>query len=114
MAYTVENYLQKIDTNTGSNYTSIGYEKITVGNSISKLTIPTGANYAQLVLETDTTGVVARFLRNSSQAVTSSNGVPLTGTGASLDIANFTNLAGFQIILAQASTTYLHVEYFKQ
>lgn len=109
---TTEEYLRKILSKSLNSYKSFAYEAITVNGTLSTLTVPVGAMYADMILESTATGTAARFLQNKSVAVTSTVGMPLSA-GSVLDVTDFANLNGFQIIKDQAGTTVLHVQYYK-
>ena len=112
MIDTTEQYLRQILSKSFNSYKSFRYEAITVTGTLSTLTVPDGAIYADMRLESTAIGNAARFLQNKSVEVTSTVGMPLSA-GSILEVKDFANLNGFQIIKDQAGTTVLHVQYYK-
>jgi hypothetical protein len=107
-----KSYLEQLLKQSLNSVKSIGYEQITIGASISKLNPPAGTTYALLVLESSVVGIAARILQNTSIPVASGVGIPLSDK-AVLEIFDFSNVDGFQIIQETAGTTKLNIEYFK-
>lgn len=108
-----KSYLAQLVQSALNDFKSFAYEAITVDGTVQKLTVPDGAKYAIAVLESDSTIIAARILRNTSIPVSATDGLPIYA-GAVLDITDYANLIGFQITEADAgATSILHVEYFK-
>ena len=93
-------------------FKAFSYEAITVDNTVKTLTIPTGAKYAFMVLESDATGIAARFLQTKQTTVSTTAGLALSNLDR-FDVTDAQNLSQFQITQAQAGTHTLHVEYYK-
>jgi hypothetical protein len=107
-----KSYLRALVSESRNSVKSLGYQQLTVSGSVQNLTIPTGATYALCVIESIGTGIVARVLQNKASVVSAGVGMPLYA-GSILDISDFANLDGFQIIQESASTTKINIEYFK-
>lgn len=107
-----ETYLRGLLNNAQNDYKAFAYEAILIGATVSTLNIPDGARYAQLILETTAVGTAVRMLRNKSVTITSLIGIPLENN-ATIEIVDYSNLQGFQIIKVNPGTTTLHIEYFR-
>ncbi len=107
-----KNYLRALVSLGVNSPKAFAFEAITVTGTLAVLSIPEGTKYAQMRLDSTATGVAARYLQNKSVAVTSTVGMSLLPNGT-LEVFDFANLNGFQIIKDQAGTTTLLVEYFR-
>lgn len=109
-----KSYLEQLVQNALNSFKAFSYEKITVDGTVKTLTIPEGAKYAQIIIESDIAAPdnAIRYLLTKQTTVTTSTGIPLPNGGI-LDITDYANLQGFQIIHVTAGTTYAHVQYFK-
>jgi hypothetical protein len=111
-AQTPERYLYQLKQNALNSFKAFGYESITVNGTVKNLTIPADAKYAVLEFESDAVGIAARCLQSGVTTVSSTVGIGLRD-GTTMDITDMANLAGFQIIQAQAGTHRLFIEYYK-
>jgi len=107
-----KSYLALLARYANNSFKAFSYERITVDGTVKNLTIPDGAKYALMVLESDVTGVAARYLETLQTTVTADFGLPIEN-GSGLDVTDTQNLSQFQITQAQAGTHYLHVQYYK-
>ncbi len=110
-----KSYLEQLLRLGLNSFKACGYEQITVSGSIKNLTIPTDAKYALLSIESsNTTSIVARYLEfgGSITVVAAGTGMPLYN-GMVLELTDFANLSGFQIIEESANTTILNIQYYK-
>lgn len=107
-----KSYLSRLLRGNLNSFKAIGYEAITVDGTVKALTIPSGAKYALMRIESDKTGVVARYLETTASTVSSTVGLGLVALDP-LDITDAQNLNGFRITQAQAGTHTLYVQYYK-
>lgn len=107
-----KSYLALLLKNAINSPNAIGYEAITVNGTVQNLTVPAGATYALARLESDATGIAARFLEFKGTAVSTTVGLGLSNLDP-IDITNAQNMAGFQITQAQGGTHTLHIQYYK-
>ncbi len=107
-----KSYLSKILRSDLNSFKAFAYQQITVSGTVQGFTIPDGAKYALCVLESDATGIAARYLETLSTTVASGTGMPLLNM-ATFDITDAENLRQFQIIQEAAHTTKLNITYYK-
>lgn len=98
------------------NLLACGYEKLDVSTAGAKslANIPANARYMEIRLEsTVTSGVALRYLLLGDTTLpTSTNGMMISNYTL-YDIVGTPNLINFRVILAQAGTHTLHVQYYK-
>lgn len=107
-----KSYLSKVLQQALNGFKAFSYEAISVDNTVKNLTIPTDAKYALCVLESDATGIAARYLETKQTTVSTTAGLALSHLDR-FDITDAQNLSQFQITRAQAGTHTLHVQYYK-
>lgn len=110
-----KSYLRELVRINKFNLTAFAYEALDVSSAGAKsLTVPTGAVYAEIRVESSVTlGIVLRYL------MLGANTLPTSTVGLSLsnldyfDITGYPNLLNFRVILTQAGTHTVHVQYYR-
>lgn len=110
-----KSYLEIANRISQNSFKAIGFEQITVDNTVQGFTLPDDARYAVCILESNATGIAARYLEfgGSGTVVTANTvGLPIKD-GAVFDVTDRQNLVGFQITEESSNTTILNVQYYK-
>ena len=110
-----KSYLNLLVRYSLNGFKANGYQQLTVDNTAKGLTIPDDSKYAILILETDGTGIVARWGMDgntSASIITPGTGMP-ANEYFTMDITDYANLDGFRITQESANTTILNIQYFK-
>ncbi len=109
-----KSYLEALLQGSLNSYKAFAQQVLTVSGSIQNLTIPDGAKYAKITVDSNASGVVARYLEfgGSGTPVSSTIGLSLRD-GTVFDIIDAQNLFGFQVIETASHTTTLYIQYYK-
>jgi len=109
---TSKNYLSRLVDFENKNLVAFAYQKLDVDNTAGgvSLTVPAGAKYALMVVETDQ---AIRYLETGpAYPVTATDGIRRANLDA-FDVKGYQNLVNFRAIETQASTSTLHIQYYK-
>ncbi len=107
-----KSYLSLLVRNALNGFKAFSYQALTVDATVKQLTIPDGAVYALMTLESDASGIAARYLETLQTPVSTTAGMALSNLDR-FDVTDAQNLSQFQITRAQAGTHTLHVQYYK-
>lgn len=105
--------LSLLNRKFNNSFKAIGYEKLTITSTAQSLqSVPSNAKYALIECESTATGIAIRYLELGDKTPpTATNGIGRSNLDA-FDIADFANINNFRVILAQAGTTTLHIQYY--
>ena len=107
-----KSYLDQLLKNSRNSFKAFSYQKVTVTATATALTVPADAKYMEVRLESSVTASVAARYLITGAAPTATDGMAINNLDL-FDVTDYQNIVNFQVILATAGTTVLHIQYYK-